>query len=139
MTGGVKTIIFTTYIRTADRLFKHFSNSDMGRPVFEITGNVASRKKRGEIIKEFKDSKGGILVCSDALSIGVNLQFADTLMNYSLPWEPATFKQRRGRIERMNGETSKRIMHIITDQETETRKKELISSKTWISVKAMQR
>ena len=42
-----------------------------------------------------------IFLSTDAGSTGLNLQFADTLFNLDIPWNPAVLKQRMARIHRM--------------------------------------
>jgi hypothetical protein len=43
-------------------------------------------------------------VCNDAASEGLNLQTADALINYDLPWNPMRVEQRIGRIDRIGQE-----------------------------------
>lgn len=38
---------------------------------------------------------------TDAGNYGLNIQFANTLVNYDSPWNPATFEQRAGRVHRI--------------------------------------
>ncbi len=45
-----------------------------------------------------------LLISTDALSEGVNLQDADTLINYDLHWNPVRLIQRAGRIDRIGSE-----------------------------------
>jgi superfamily II DNA or RNA helicase len=55
-----------------------------------------------EIIKQmFLKEKIDILVCTDAAAEGLNLQTADTLINFDLPWNPMKVEQRIGRIDRI--------------------------------------
>jgi SNF2 family DNA or RNA helicase len=50
-------------------------------------------------IKDFKE-KAEILICTEAGGEGRNLQFANILFNYDLPWSPLKIEQRIGRIHR---------------------------------------
>jgi superfamily II DNA/RNA helicase len=43
-----------------------------------------------------------ILIATDVLGQGVNLQEARTVINYDLPWNPMRVVQRNGRIDRVN-------------------------------------
>jgi len=55
-----------------------------------------------EVIKQmFLKEKIDILVCTDAAAEGLNLQTADTLINFDLPWNPMKVEQRIGRIDRI--------------------------------------
>ena len=51
-------------------------------------------------IQQFKDL-AKILVLTDLFATGINLAFADGLINYGIPKDEATRCQRRGRVERL--------------------------------------
>jgi superfamily II DNA or RNA helicase len=57
--------------------------------------------EREEIKKRFLRGQVDILVCTDAAAEGLNLQTADYLVNFDLPWNPAKVEQRIGRIDRI--------------------------------------
>ena len=42
-----------------------------------------------------------VLVCTDAGAEGVNLQTANVVVNYDLPWNPMVVEQRIGRVQRL--------------------------------------
>jgi hypothetical protein len=45
-----------------------------------------------------------VLICTDAAAEGLNLQTADLLVNFDLPWNPMKVEQRIGRIDRIGQE-----------------------------------
>lgn len=49
----------------------------------------------------FDEDKYDILVCTDVLAEGLNLQQASRIVNYDLPWNPMRLVQRHGRIDRI--------------------------------------
>ncbi len=57
--------------------------------------------ERNEIKRRFLRGQIDILVCTDAAAEGLNLQTADLLINFDLPWNPAKVEQRIGRIDRI--------------------------------------
>ncbi len=66
-----------------------------------LTGKVPV-KKRGEIIKEFENNTDcSVFLSSESGGTGLNLQVADTVINFELPWNPAKKNQRIGRIDRI--------------------------------------
>lgn len=66
-----------------------------------LTGKVPV-KKRGALIKEFEENPDcKIFLSSEAGGAGLNLQMADTVINFELPWNPAKKNQRIGRIDRI--------------------------------------
>jgi superfamily II DNA/RNA helicase len=56
---------------------------------------------REEIKHRFLRGEIDVLVCTDAAAEGLNLQSADLLINFDLPWNPMKVEQRIGRIDRI--------------------------------------
>ncbi len=56
---------------------------------------------REEIKRRFLREEIDILVCTDAAAEGLNLQSADLLVNFDLPWNPMKVEQRIGRVDRI--------------------------------------
>lgn len=97
-----KLIIFTehrdtlTYLR--DRISDHLGKPDA---VVTIHGGT-NRDERRKIQERFRqDPDTLILVATDAAGEGVNLQNANLMVNYDLPWNPNRIEQRFGRIHRI--------------------------------------
>jgi len=57
--------------------------------------------ERDEIKNRFCDGEIDVLLCTDAAAEGLNLQTADLLINFDLPWNPMKVEQRIGRIDRI--------------------------------------
>jgi hypothetical protein len=60
--------------------------------------------EREDIKHRFLRRQIDILVCTDAAAEGLNLQTADLLVNFDLPWNPMKVEQRIGRIDRIGQE-----------------------------------
>lgn len=73
-------------------------------------------KARGELIRKFETNPGyKIFLSTEAGGSGLNLQIADTLINFELPWNPAKKNQRIGRIDRLGQKSSNlTIINFIT-------------------------
>jgi hypothetical protein len=56
---------------------------------------------REDIKRRFLRGEIDVLVCTDAAAEGLNLQTADLLINFDLPWNPMKVEQRIGRIDRI--------------------------------------
>ncbi|MGC9123693.1 MAG: SNF2-related protein [Thermoplasmata archaeon] len=97
-------IIFTSYADTASYIYEKLSNEPgINDRLMLITGNEGKSKissDRFEIIRYFMN-QGGYLVSTDVLSAGQNLQNAQYIFNYDLPWNPVVLIQRTGRIDRL--------------------------------------
>ncbi len=76
-----------------------------------LSGDVQV-KKRGLLIEEFANNPDTLVFLStEAGGTGLNLQFADTVINFDLPWNPAKKNQRIGRINRI-GQVSPKLTAI---------------------------
>jgi hypothetical protein len=75
--------------------------SDMEIPFIELSGKVAV-KKRQALIDEFTHNPDcRVFLSTDAGGTGLNLQAADCVINFELPWNPAKMNQRIGRVSRI--------------------------------------
>jgi len=82
---------------------------DLGYKVGKIHGDF-SVEERFAKIKEFKNGDFDILLSSEVGSEGLDMQFANVIVNYDLPWNPMRVEQRIGRIDRIGQKFDK--LHI---------------------------
>ncbi len=97
-----KLIIFTEHKDTLTYLTERIE-SLLGRPeaVVTIHGGVR-REDRRRVQDGFRnDPTVQVLVATDAAGEGVNLQRANLMVNYDIPWNPNRIEQRFGRIHRI--------------------------------------
>jgi len=118
-----KVLIFSEYMATARYLRKQLEAAGIDG-VDEV--DSGSKRDRGEIIRQFSPYYNGsssaaleaeglsetrILISTDVLSEGLNLQDATRLINYDLHWNPVRLMQRIGRVDRrMNADTEAAIL-----------------------------
>jgi len=104
-------LIFTQYADTAHYLYDNLGH--LGR----IRAVESDTKDRGRVILRFApkannyelrpgDEELRILVATDVLSEGLNLQDANHVINYDLHWNPIRLIQRVGRVDRIGTEHS---------------------------------
>jgi len=68
--------------------------------------------ERDRQVARFRDPDGPrLLLCTEVGGEGRNFQFAHHLVNYDLPWSPATMEQRIGRLDRI-GQTQPVDIHV---------------------------
>ncbi len=105
-----KCLIFTQYADTAKYLYEQLGKGNGRYAVIysqakldksEIVARFAP-KANADVWERFKD-KGEIdlLIATDVLSEGLNLQDCDCVVNYDLHWNPVRLIQRFGRIDRI--------------------------------------
>ena len=92
-----KVIIFTEFVATQTYLQELLVNR--GYTVTILNGGM-SIDERNAAMQEFKTSTS-IFISTDAGGEGLNLQFANIIINYDLPWNPMKIEQRCGRVDRI--------------------------------------
>jgi superfamily II DNA or RNA helicase len=98
-----KMVIFSEWTTMTFLIARHLS--DLGISFVELSGKVAV-KKRQALIDEFTHNKECLVFLStDAGGTGLNLQAADCVVNFELPWNPAKMNQRIGRVSRIGQES----------------------------------
>jgi superfamily II DNA or RNA helicase len=97
-----KCIIFTRYTDTMEYLTKQIERSKRyeGVEVVTIHGSLNERQRRERFLA-FERATRAVLVATDAISEGINLQHAASqVVHYELPWNPNRLEQRNGRVDR---------------------------------------
>jgi SNF2 family DNA or RNA helicase len=92
-----RAIVFTEFRNTQNEIVEVVREMDI--PVHIVNGDYNSKEK-DIILQEFEE-EGGILVTTDSISEGRNIQFCNVLINYDLPWNPMKVEQRIGRVDRI--------------------------------------
>jgi superfamily II DNA or RNA helicase len=101
-----KVVLFAYFKPTLKYLSRRLSEDGIGSLL--LTGDSAEDKQ--DVVNAFAAStKERILLSSEVGSEGLDIQFASTLINYDLPWNPTVVAQRIGRIHRI-GQKSERIL-----------------------------
>ena len=127
--GNKKTIIFTAFSDTADYLYQHvsqYAKDKYNLNTAQVTGDVEGRTTISGLrcdlntvltcfspISKHKDdlmpgdaSALDILIATDCISEGQNLQDGDYLINYDIHWNPVRIIQRFGRIDRIGSKNA---------------------------------
>ena len=97
-----KVIIFTRYLDTMTYLAEQIPKASKlrGVKVLTICGDD-SEQVRWERFRELASADKAVLVATDAISEGINLQHAAAqVIHYELPWNPNRLEQRNGRVDR---------------------------------------
>jgi len=98
---GQSPIVFCRFIATAQyvaKILKEHLPKDVD--VRAITSELSDEERR-EKIDEMAKSPKRVLVATDCLSEGINLQDKfNAILHYDLPWNPNRLEQREGRVDR---------------------------------------
>jgi len=104
-----KIVIFSSYADTVNYLSQQLQRSGKHN-VLNYTSAEANKENRNILLSNFDASYNKekqrddfqVLVCTDALSEGVNLNRAGVIINFDIPYNPTRVIQRIGRINRIN-------------------------------------
>jgi len=102
---GYHPIVYCRYVATAKYVAEQL-NAKLKRKfpdihAFAVTGEEGDSEQRSEIIKNMSNEPRRVLVASECLSEGINLQdWFDAVLHYDLPWNPNRLEQREGRVDR---------------------------------------
>ena len=118
-----KAIVFTTFADTANYLYENLEDwvcNTLGLNIALVTGSQLNKSSTGttqfrEILERFapkgqetksKYEEIDILIATDCISEGQNLQDCDLIVNYDIHWNPVRLMQRFGRIDRLNSDNA---------------------------------
>lgn len=111
-----KVIIFSEWIKVHKLIGQMLRENKIG--FVELNGKVPV-KMRGELIRKFKENREcQVFLSTEAGGAGLNLQMADILINFELPWNPAKKNQRIGRIDRLGQESKKLTIYNLISEES---------------------
>ena len=125
--GNQKLIIFSAFATTTDYLYKHISKYALEKydlHTAQISGSkgfkcnlplenkelntlltyFSPKSKNKKAIFPNDDREIDILIATDVISEGQNLQDADTMVNYDIHWNPVRIVQRFGRVDRIGSQ-----------------------------------
>jgi len=121
--AGVKVLIFTEFADTARYLKRQLDKAGI-EGVAQV--DSATKDNRADVIQRFAPYYNGmssqalaekgrqetrVLISTDVLSEGLNLQDASRMINYDIHWNPVRLMQRIGRVDRrMNPEIERRLV-----------------------------
>lgn len=124
-----KALVFTAFSDTAEYLYEHIAPwalSALGLHVALVTGQAnkttapLSQRDMHTILGAFSPkSKGAedvkveidVIIATDTISEGQNLQDCDTVVNFDIHWNPVRIVQRFGRVDRL-GSTNKTVQLV---------------------------
>lgn len=96
--SGEQLVVFTEYADTAAWLVNMFAKA--GFTARSYSG-ADSHDERAETRQQFEDGKFEVIVSTDAGNEGIDLQVAQVLVNWDIPWSLVRLEQRMGRIHRI--------------------------------------
>ena len=104
ISSGFHPVVFCRYIETANYLGEHLApllTAKIPRLNLQVITSEDPDDLRKQRIEEMAGDRSRILIATDCLSEGINLQDLFTaVLHYDLPWNPNRLEQREGRVDR---------------------------------------
>jgi len=107
---GNKVLVFANFLQTLQHLQQLLSEAGIA---FVTFSGAESSQRKDEAVEAFRELVP-VMLCSETGGEGRNLQFANTLVNYDLPWNPMKIEQRVGRIHRIGQTREVFIFNLCT-------------------------
>lgn len=105
-------MVFTSSITSADKVADKFRKNGVEALAVH---SKKSQHARNQSLKDFKDGKVNVLVTTDLLSRGIDIEFLPYVINYELPRSPKDFVHRVGRTGR--AEHAGEAISLISNEE----------------------
>jgi len=97
---GFQPVVFCRYIATAHYVAEHVRATFRDHLVTAVTGELTPAEREAAV-ESMAEAERRILVATDCLSEGINLQNLFTaVVHYDLSWNPTRHEQREGRVDR---------------------------------------
>lgn len=98
---GYQPVVFCRFIDTAEYLARHLREALPKVRIDSVTGLLPAEERETRIKALSSDGGHFVLVCTDCLSEGINLQHQfNAVLHYDLAWNPTRHEQREGRVDR---------------------------------------
>lgn len=106
---GFNPIVFCRFIPTVDYLLAALREESLGKEVaIEGVTGILPPEERERRVEQLADAKKRVLICTDCLSEGINLQnLFNAVVHYDLSWNPTRHEQREGRVDRFGQSSAK--------------------------------
>jgi len=127
--NGNKVIIFSRFTRMIEILKRELADYCPAVITGQITG-----QHRAEAVRAFgNDPKHRVLLCSEAGGEGLNLEMANVIFHYDLPYSYGKYVQRNGRIARLTQTKPMMVYNLVARQSMDEHIAKIIARKQDLS------
>ncbi len=107
--NGAKALLFTQFSSMADILVRELKEYN---PLL-ISGKIENVYRKENIDKFQNEEKNRIMILTEAGGYGINLQRANYVIHYDLPWSISKMEQREGRAHRIGQQNKLTVFRLI--------------------------
>ena len=109
---GANPVVFCRFIATAEHVAAGLRKAFPKLRIDAVTGALTPEERRSRV-EDMAEAEQRLLVATDCLSEGINLQaLFDTVIHYDLSWNPTRHQQREGRVDRF-GQPAKLVRSVL--------------------------
>ena len=94
-------VVFTSYPSVAKKLADRLEEALLEERVARRLAGMGAKALHAEVVRFLQTAGGAVLVCDTTGEEGLNLQQADRIILYDLPFVPNRLEQRLGRLDRL--------------------------------------
>jgi SNF2 family DNA or RNA helicase len=113
--GTTRVVVFTQFRPTQEAIADGLRDLDL--PIHIVNGDLSSKRKERKVAQFHEE--GGVMVATDSISEGRNMQFCNVLVNYDLPWNPMKVEQRIGRVDRIGQDREVHVFNMALEDTIE--------------------
>jgi len=124
---GHKLVVFSQFVPIVNLI--HDELMEMGIVSTLYHGQLGNDLRSENLRKFTEDSSVRVLASTDAGQFGLNLQAADVIINYDLPWNPARFQQRIARLHRIGQVNKVLAVNFVVKGTVEEHVREVLEKK----------
>lgn len=106
--AGRTCVIYVNYHITHDIVSTLITKAYPAVLVLGYHGRL-NQDQKDNVLDRFRNEHGAFLISTDCGAEGLDMEFADTVINYDFPWNPMRLEQRIGRVDRYGETTAKTI------------------------------
>ncbi len=130
---GDKAIIYTQFLATLSHLQEALEEIYDPKDIAIVHGGLSHEQKKSEVSRLWNEAK--VMIATDAAGESLNLQAANVVIHYEIPWNPVVYIQRVGRVYRYGQEKNVFIYGMLPVFKVEKRVLEVVVDK----IKAIER
>lgn len=132
---GRKVVLFSEWTTMLDLITEQLKKRKLD--FVRLDGGVP-QKQRQALVHQFQmDPNCKLFLTTNAGSVGLNLQAANTVVNVDLPWNPAVLEQRIARAHRMGQKQEVQVFVLVTEETLEENLLATIAAKKDLALAAL--
>ncbi|MET8907583.1 helicase-related protein [Micromonospora sp. NPDC004551] len=121
--GHGQLLVFTEFADTARWLRTRFDNAGFSTDILE---GAVDHRSRDSLQERFLAGAFQVLVSTDAGGEGIDLQSANVMIDWDLPWSMVRLEQRMGRLHRVGQRNDVHVYHLVAPHTREGRVQEVM-------------